>query len=134
MRIIQLSMLLGFILLLFACNKEDIEVSVEVKSYEMSTIITTAGYNMESLTYGKVFDYHRQEIYNKYDLDPDIYDLFEGVDDNGQTVYLIAFSTTEEAISYEDALTNDPDEDRIIYREDQVVLLTYSQAIIDLYD
>jgi hypothetical protein len=121
-------------MLLSACNKDSTSTSVEVKTYEITTLITTAGYNIESLTYGNLFDYHRQEIYNKYDLDPDLYTVYEGSDNNEEDIIVVAFLTIEDANDYLDALQNDTEEDRLLYQEEYVIVLTYSQDVIDLLD
>ena len=122
------------VFMLSSCSGEPEEVEVEVKIYEITTILSAGGHVVEQKGYGSVFDYNRKQVELKYDLELDMYALYHGdVEETEDGVYMVVFYTTEEAIQYYNAFSDDSEEGRLIYQEGQCVVITESEDIIALF-
>jgi len=130
-------MLLGMLVLLsiglFGCGNADDEVDVDVKVYEMTTIIGTAGYTVELQGYSTKYQFTQREIVTPYDLDMLIYELYYCYDGETQVASLAAFQELDDALLWEESINNDDNFDSLFLREGHVILLTDSQDIIDLF-
>ncbi len=123
------------VFILTSCESSEEELNVDVKLVEFKSLLITGGYTLEMKTYGRVFDYHRINIKEPFELDLDIYQLYVGyINETEREAFLVAFETSEDAILYENAMANqDGYAERLVYRENQVVLVTESQETIDLF-
>ena len=120
---------------LSSCSGSDNEIDFEAKVYEMSTLLTTSGYVLEKQGYASKLDYTTKEIENRFGIELFIFELYIGyINTNEREVFLVAFMTSEDATLYEDNLRNEEDmDDRLVLREGQVVIITYSQETIDIF-
>ncbi len=138
MRKYLLIILFFLVISLGSCEGSGEEIDIDVKIIEMKTVLTTGNYVLEETGYADRYAYEQSELYDKYNLDYRIYKLFVGyVNNDERQVYLVSFQDLEEAKDYERRLSYDDDEDedgKLVYREDGVLVITYSQETIDLFD
>ncbi len=126
----------GLMLSHVSCTPSGEEIDIDVKLLEIETILKTSGYVMDEQTWGYIFSYYNEEIYDRFGLEYDIYSLQYGyVNDDEREVILVCFLETEHAEIYSQKLLEEEGyDDRFVHQEGQVVIITYSQETIDLFD
>jgi len=116
--------------------------TVEAPSDEVDTTITTVistleagSYVMESRDAESIAYFQLNMVNNKYDLNTTVVSCWLGyVNQVERWVEVVEFSTVAEAESYVVELGIEATEGRLVYRDGNVVLATYSQDTIDLFD
>jgi hypothetical protein len=118
-----------------ATDDEQQDVGSDAKFIELSTILTMGGYHMVEQGPAKVFQFNNDEIYERFDIEVELFQLYIGEKDGSDKVYMAVFWEMEDAVTYEEAYLANPDlEDRYFHREEEIVILTYSDDVMDLLD
>jgi len=124
-------------LTLTSCKESGEEINIDVKIFEINTILTTGGYTVTELSYGQAFDYIRQDIYLKYDVDFEIHTVSKGYVDETEEeeIRVVFFRSNEDSKVFEELIENDTDlGDIFVYKEDRVVVYSTSEDVINLFD
>lgn len=141
----HLRIILGLLLVFFSSflligcggepTEEDNEGGSDAKLIELSTILTMGGYHMVEQGPATVFRFNNDDIYERFDIEVELFQLFIGEKEGSDEVYMAVFWELEDAENYEAAYLANPErEDRLFHREDYVVILTYSEEAMDLFD
>jgi len=111
------------------------EVVEDTAIDDVIAILETGGYVMESRDADSIAYFQLNMVNDKYDLVTTVVSCWLGyVNQVERWVEVVQFSSENEAQSYETALGIEATEGRLVYRQTTVVLVTYSQDTIDLFN
>lgn len=129
-------MTLAVVYFLSSCEPSGEEIDIDVKLLEIETILISGGYELEEQKYAEILRFYNEEVYGKFLLDYSFHSLQYGyVNRDERELTLICFSEVYMAQTYAEKLREeDGYEGRLVYRESEIVIITYSEETIDLFD
>jgi len=139
-KLILIVLAFSFLLTFTACdrtsdNDDDAKSRVKTTAFaSMKTTLTNDGYELTPRTQEN-FTYYEGKVSTDYSIDVKITGWEIGyVNSTERWVEIYEFDTTADAKEYFDALTDEASQGRLLIHDEYVVLVTYSQETIDLFN
>lgn len=133
-----LSMLLGLLMafllafLFSGCQSGD---SNQEETDTFLAVMETGGYVFEQRDEDSREYYQANQVNQKYDLDVDVIDLYVGyVNQNDRWAEVVVLATNAQAASFKSELDIEATEGRLVLLQDNIILITYSQETIALFN
>ncbi|MBU1019648.1 MAG: hypothetical protein KJ847_00420 [Firmicutes bacterium] len=125
-------LLISLILVLTACNKDKTDPKFEDQSTTVVAVLEEEGFVLTKHDQDSC-QYFQDNTVANLGLDLNVIELYIGYLDSGSWVQIIAFDSENSATQFKEAYLLD-DSTILTYQDQNSVLLTYTQATIDLFN
>jgi len=125
-------LLISLILVLTACNKDKTDPKFEDQSTTVVAVLEEEGFILTQHDQDSC-QYFQDNTVANLGLDLNVIELYIGYLDNESWVQIIAFDSENSATQFKEAYLLD-DSTILTYQDQNSVLLTYTQATIDLFN